>query len=105
MELGTTKAPKIFWPLTLYGYEQFTGSCVTSRSEAKHWARMMYSKKPAVKHALDIGANVGDTTLPISLFTTGQTVAFEMLPQNFEVLSFFAKLNPALAIDPQNVAA
>jgi len=104
MELETPKTPKIYWPLTTYGYEQFTGSNVMPRSEATHWAQLMYSMKPAVKHALDIGANVGDTALPISLFATGQTVAFEMLPKNFEVLSFLANLNPALGIAPKNVA-
>merc|ERR1712232_87079 len=65
---------------------------------------MMTSMQPSVIHAVDIGANVGDTALPISLFATGRTVAFEMLPDNFEVLRFFSQINPGLGIDAHNVA-
>lgn len=62
-----------------------------------------HSTAPVV-HALDIGANVGDTTLLYAAAVTGETIAIEMAPKTFGILDFFAEANPSLRIRPYNVA-
>lgn len=62
--------------------------------------------------SIDIGAHIGDTTVPIALATgkNGTTVAFDPNPMVFKVLAINAKLNPdktnilpfnhAIAVEP-----
>ena len=53
---------------------------------------------------MDIGAHVGDTTLPLGVAAKGGTVvAFEMGPP-VEILRINARLNPQFNIDIYNVA-
>lgn len=97
-----SKAPLVRWPCTTYGTLQKTGATVATRSDIARWPRLMFSARPdhfGVVHALDIGANVGGSSLCIGLFTSGRTIAIEMIPDNFQVLEFFAGMNPSLGID------
>ena len=57
---------------------------------------------------VDIGANVGDTTIPMALATgpTGTVLALEPNPRTFEILAINATLNPDKThIVPLNCAA
>ena len=57
---------------------------------------------------VDIGANTGDSTLPMALLagTEGKVLALEPNPRTFEVLQVNASLNPELvSIDPLQAAA
>lgn len=99
---GISKAPLVRWPCTTYGYLQQTGATVATRADIAHWARLVASGQPPhfqLENVLDIGSNVGKAALLMSLFTTGRTIALEMLPDNFNVLNFFAQLNTHLGID------
>ena len=53
---------------------------------------------------IDIGAHIGDTSLPLAVVARGGTVvAFEM-GTPFEILKINAKLNPQFKIDVYNLA-
>ena len=57
--------------------------------------------------AIDIGANIGHMTIPISIATgkKGMTLAFDPNPYVFEILSINSKLNPHITnIQPFNYA-
>lgn len=104
---SSQKAPFIRWPCTSFGYLQLTGATVATRDGIARWARLMSAAQPdhfEVENALDIGANVGRAALGIGLFTTGRTLAIEMLPENFRVLNFFAEINPSLGIEAALIA-
>lgn len=53
--------------------------------------------------ALDIGANIGDTTIPIGLFAE-KTIAFEPLPEPYDAVYSQIAANPHLNIDLHRVA-
>tara|TARA_B100000795_G_scaffold183742_1_gene139367 strand:- start:380 stop:8629 length:8250 start_codon:yes stop_codon:yes gene_type:complete len=68
------------------------------------WFELLDTLIPSGSVSLDIGAMIGDTLFPIHMATNGKTIAFEMGPLPFSMLSYQKELNPDLDIDIYNVA-
>lgn len=105
---SSPKVPLVRWPCSTVGDRPPIASDAVTRQAEVRWARLMSASLPRGAHvanALELGAGQGGSTLRTALFATGVTVALEPLPKNFEVLEFFAEINPALHIEAFQVAA
>lgn len=106
LSTSSRKVPSIRWPCTVQSAFPHTGAQVLTHMDARRWSRMMLASKDdffTVDNALDIGASVGHTALRLGLFTHGRTIALEAQPRRYELLKFFAEINPDLDIDAYNV--
>jgi FkbM family methyltransferase len=104
MRFGKLKLDACRYGWMLYG-GQYIGTCFDlygQYSEAE--VEIMRAFLAAGHVAIDVGANIGDLTLPMSRFVgdTGRVYAIESHPENFNVLCANLALNGIRNVKPVN---